>query len=199
MEELEYLYKSIPAYSTNEYKVAERNIDLKIIPENLPPGDIVFTAEDTRNLLCKKKNMSVSEFLKTKAGLDLKKSIISAIKTDGIFQVIESMVDIAIADEMRKSIESKEYDPLREYMESQNWESFSIDYRDMLLTRNEGYYKKPKLSSDTTVSQLKKQIKHCKNPLEKRNLEKQLNALYKERKNKSWINKSLENKQNAMN
>lgn len=26
------------------------------------------------------------------------------------------------------------------------------------------------------------QIKHCKNPLEKRNLEKQLNGLYKERK-----------------
>lgn len=152
MDELEYLYKSIPDYSTNEYKVAGRNIDLKIIPENLPPGDIVFTAEDTRNLLCNRKNMSVSEFLKTKAG------------------------------EIRRSIENKECDPLHEYMQSQNWKSFSSDCHDMLLTGNEGYYQKPKLSLDITVSQLKKQIKHCKNPLEKRNLEKQLNGLYKERK-----------------
>lgn len=67
-------------------------------------------------------------------------------------------------------------------MQSQNWKSFSSDCHDMLLTGNEGYYQKPKLSLDITVSQLKKQIKHCKNPLEKRNLEKQLNGLYKERK-----------------
>lgn len=170
MDELEYLYKSIPAYSINEYKVAERNIDLKIIPENLPPGDIVFTAEDTRNLLCNRKNMSVSEFLKTKAGLDLRKSIINAIETDRAFH------------EIRRSIENKECDPLHEYMQSQNWKSFSSGCHDMLLTGNEGYYQKPKLSLDITVSQLKKQIKHCKNPLEKRNLEKQLNGLYKERK-----------------
>ena len=151
---MEYLYKSIPAYSTNEYKVAERNIDLKIIPENLPPGDIVFTAEDTRNLLCNRKNMSVSEFLKTKAGLDLRKSIINAIETDRVFQLIESILDIAIADEMRRSIENKECDPLHEYMQSQNWKSFSSDCHDMLLTVNEGYYQKPKLSLDITVSQL---------------------------------------------
>lgn len=182
MDELEYLYKSIPDYSTNEYKVAGRNIDLKIIPENLPPGDIVFTAEDTRNLLCKRKNISVSEFLKTKAGLDLRKSIINAIEMGREFQLIESILDIAIADEIRRSIENKECNPLHEYTQSQNWKSFFSDYHDMLLTGNEGYYQKPKLSLDITVSQLKKQIKHCKNPLEKRNLEKQLNGLYKERK-----------------
>lgn len=33
-----------------------------------------------------------------------------------------------------------------------------------------------------TVSSLKKRIKHCKNPLEKKNLERQLNGMYKERK-----------------
>lgn len=33
-----------------------------------------------------------------------------------------------------------------------------------------------------TVSSLKKRIKHCKNPMEKKNLERQLNGLYKERK-----------------
>ena len=33
-----------------------------------------------------------------------------------------------------------------------------------------------------TVSSLKKRIKHCKNPMEKKNLERQLNQLYKEMK-----------------
>lgn len=33
-----------------------------------------------------------------------------------------------------------------------------------------------------TISSLKKRIKYCKNPLEKKNLEKELNDLYKKRK-----------------
>lgn len=36
--------------------------------------------------------------------------------------------------------------------------------------------------SSNTVSSLKKRIKHCKNPMEKKDLEQQLNRLYKERK-----------------
>ena len=36
--------------------------------------------------------------------------------------------------------------------------------------------------SSNTVSSLKKRIKHCKNSLEKKDLERQLNSLYKERK-----------------
>ena len=36
--------------------------------------------------------------------------------------------------------------------------------------------------ASNTVSSLKKRIKHCRNPLEKKNLERQLNDLYKERK-----------------
>lgn len=36
--------------------------------------------------------------------------------------------------------------------------------------------------SSNTVSSLKKRIKHCKNPMEKKDLERQLNRLYKERK-----------------
>lgn len=34
------------------------------------------------------------------------------------------------------------------------------------------------------ISNLKKQLKYCKNPMEKKKLEKQLNELYKERKKK---------------
>lgn len=146
MEELETLYKPIPAYSTNEYKVDGRNlhidktfkemiigtksmgraklfdciselVDLAIplseenreifdghigMPENLPLGDIIFTAQDTKNLL----SGLVTEF-------------------------------------DRKEIECMD------------------------------------------ISKLKKQIKHCKNPLEKKALEKQLNKAYKKRKKKN--------------
>lgn len=35
-----------------------------------------------------------------------------------------------------------------------------------------------------TISSLKKRIKYCKNPMEKRDLEQQLNTLYKERRKK---------------
>ena len=35
-----------------------------------------------------------------------------------------------------------------------------------------------------TISSLNKRIKYCKNPMEKRDLEQQLNKLYKERKKK---------------
>lgn len=37
-------------------------------------------------------------------------------------------------------------------------------------------------SKQDTISSLKKRIKYCKNPLEKKNLEKELNDLYKKRK-----------------
>lgn len=39
-------------------------------------------------------------------------------------------------------------------------------------------------TQNDTISSLKKRIKYCKNPLEKRDLEQQLNQLYKERKKK---------------
>ena len=38
------------------------------------------------------------------------------------------------------------------------------------------------VNATTDISRLKKMIKHSKNPLERKALEKQLNALYKERK-----------------
>ena len=37
----------------------------------------------------------------------------------------------------------------------------------------------------TDISRLKKKIKHCKNPLERRFLERQLNKVYKKRKQKN--------------
>ena len=40
-------------------------------------------------------------------------------------------------------------------------------------------------SSQDTVSALKKRIKYSKNPLEKKNLEKKLNDLYKNRKRRA--------------
>ena len=40
------------------------------------------------------------------------------------------------------------------------------------------------INPDDNISKLKKQIKYCKNPLERKNLERQLNFAYRERKNK---------------
>jgi hypothetical protein len=37
-------------------------------------------------------------------------------------------------------------------------------------------------SKQDTISSLKKRIKYCKNPIEKKNLERELNDLYKKRK-----------------
>lgn len=37
-------------------------------------------------------------------------------------------------------------------------------------------------SSDTQITQLKSQLKHCKNPLQKLNLEREMNRLMRERK-----------------
>lgn len=39
-------------------------------------------------------------------------------------------------------------------------------------------------SKQDTISSLKKRIKYCKNPIEKKNLERELNDLYKKRKRK---------------
>lgn len=40
-------------------------------------------------------------------------------------------------------------------------------------------------SKQDTISSLKKRIKYCKNSIEKKNLERELNDLYKKRKRKS--------------
>lgn len=42
-----------------------------------------------------------------------------------------------------------------------------------------------RLFFDDDISSLKKRIKHAKSPLEKKNLEKQLNLVYKSRKKRS--------------
>lgn len=61
-------------------------------------------------------------------------------------------------------------------------------YSSMSFVFDEGDMKRRELmagESDTyedSISSLKKRIKYCKNPMEKKNLEKELNALYKSRK-----------------
>ena len=42
--------------------------------------------------------------------------------------------------------------------------------------------RKHQMNNDRKIKLLKKSIKHCRNPLEKKGLEKQLNKAYKERK-----------------
>lgn len=57
------------------------------------------------------------------------------------------------------------------------WLNFTEDGNDV-----EFFAYTPEFKATDTVSSLKKRIKHCRNPLEKKNLERQLNGLYKERK-----------------
>lgn len=52
-------------------------------------------------------------------------------------------------------------------------------------TYAEKYYSRQTAFFDDDISSLKKRIKHAKSPLEKKNLEKQLNLAYKSRKKRS--------------
>ena len=53
---------------------------------------------------------------------------------------------------------------------------------DFLLTEELMESCNEKLSFQETIPNLKKRIKYCKNPMEKKRLEKELNGLYKENK-----------------
>ena len=52
-------------------------------------------------------------------------------------------------------------------------------------TYAEKYYSRQTDFFDDDISSLKKRIKHAKSPLEKKNLEKQLNLAYKSRKKRN--------------
>lgn len=52
-------------------------------------------------------------------------------------------------------------------------------------TYAEEYYSRQTAFFDNDIGSLKKRIKHAKSPLEKKNLEKQLNLAYKSRKKRN--------------
>lgn len=138
MEELETLYKPIPAYSTNEYKVAGRNIHID----------------------------KTEAFKKMTMGL-------KAMRRMKVLNYVSELMDSEI--EIRDIGLSVVYLPHGIVVQ---------DIKDLwsMLAK---WFDKKKETECMDVSKLKKQIKHCKNPLERKALERQLNKAYKKRKQKN--------------
>lgn len=100
--------------------------------------------------------MEVREFLES-LGMDLKKPIAQDIY-DG------------------QGIILGEYE---KFLESQTSMAAAMSLAEVYANCNNAY---DEMNNDRKIKLLKKSIKHCRNPLEKKGLEKQLNKAYKERK-----------------
>lgn len=149
MEELETLYKPIPAYSTNEYKVAGRNLHID----------------------------------KTEAFEEISRRI-KAMNHLEMFNFVSKLVDAAIppSEETKEIFDGciciPENLPLGDIV-------FTAQDTENLLSELTTKFDKKKENECMDISKLKKQIKHCKNPLERKALERQLNNAYKKRKQKN--------------
>lgn len=129
--------------------------------------------------------MEVHEFLESKLGADIKKKLTILIENGGIFDLIEEIVK----DKMNEEIESelKESLGMKEFVP----QSLTIEHISKLRElahMAETNNNKNEVNIDKEIRLTKRNIRYCKNPLEKRNLEKRLNELYAERK-KLWKTK----------
>ena len=82
-----------------------------------------------------------------------------------MYKLIENLTDNQI-DDLYKAIELTDSDRLE----------------DLIETLNDTYIQELNDTYIQDISTLKKQIKHCKNPMERKMLEKELNSAYKSRK-----------------
>lgn len=150
MEELETLYKPIPAYSTNEYKVAGRNLHID----------------------------------KTEAFEEISRRV-KAMNHTEMFNFVSELIDALISpsEEIKEIFDGcicmPENLPLGDIIFT------AQDTKDLVLELTTKFDKKEIECMD--ISKLKKQIKHCKNPLERKTLERQLNKAYKARKAKKCV------------
>ena len=150
MEELETLYKPIPAYSTNEYKVAGRNLHID----------------------------------KTEAFEEISRRV-KAMNHMEMFNFVSELIDALIppSEEIKEIFDGcicmPENLPLGDIIFT------AQDTKDLVLELTTKFDKKEIECMD--ISKLKKQIKHCKNPLERKTLERQLNKAYKARKAKKCV------------
>lgn len=150
MEELETLYKPIPAYSTNEYKVNGRNLHID----------------------------------KTEAFEEISRRV-KAMNHTEMFNFISELIDTSIPiDEESKEIFDGHIG-IPENLPFGDIIFTAQDTKDLLSELATEFDKKEIECMD--ISKLKKQIKHCKNPLERKALERQLNKAYKARKAKKCV------------
>ena len=106
---------------------------------------------------------------------DATKVLIVGKQMDKIGKMISAMAEARIQDELNQKykdlgIQTQE-DPIAKLLETINEMHFGDNF---LIECPEP----PKQD----ISTLKKRIKYCKNPMEKKKLEQELNALYKEQK-----------------
>lgn len=99
---------------------------------------------------------------------------ISAIKSM-IKATIESQIRNELSERYEESGAKLQEDPMDEFLKAMSSLDEVTPLRDSPLNE---CVEPPKQN----VSTLKKRIKHCKNPLEKKKLEQELNVLYKELK-----------------
>lgn len=106
---------------------------------------------------------------------DVTKALIVGKKMDAIGKMISAMAEARIQNELEQkykdlSIQVQE-DPIAKLLETINEMHFGDNFSIECL-------EPPKQE----ISTLKKRIKYCKNPMEKKKLEQELNTLYKEHK-----------------
>lgn len=129
--------------------------------------------------------MEVHEFLESKLGADIKKQLTILIENGGIFDFIEETVKDKMNEEMKSEL--KESLGMKEFVP----QSLTIEHISKLRElahMAETNNNKNEVDIDKEIRLTKRNIRYCKNPLEKRNLEKRLNELYAERK-KLWKTK----------
>lgn len=106
---------------------------------------------------------------------DVTKVLIVGKQIDAIGKMISAMAEAQIQNELEQKYKGLgiqvQEDPIAKLLETINemhfGDNFPIEYLEP-----------PKQD----ISTLKKRIKYCKNPMEKKKLEQELNALYKEQK-----------------
>lgn len=123
--------------------------------------------------------MEVHEFLESKLGADIKKQLTILIENGGIFDLIEEIVKDKMNEEMESEL--KESLGMKEFVP----QSLTIEHISQLRElahMTETNNNKNEVDIDKEIRLTKRNIRYCKNPLERRNLEKRLNELYAERK-----------------
>ena len=106
---------------------------------------------------------------------DVTKALIVGKKIDAIGKMINAMAEARIQNELDQKYKDLgiqvQEDPIAKLLETINEMHFGDNFPIECL-------EPPKQD----ISTLKKRIKYCKNPMEKKKLEQELNALYKEQK-----------------
>lgn len=105
---------------------------------------------------------------------DVTKVLIVGKKMDAIGKMISAMAETRIQNELEQKYKDLKVESQGDWLEDLLKTAKESDLLEDLAVVSEP----PKQD----ISTLKKRIKYCKNPMEKKKLEQELNALYKEHK-----------------